>query len=198
MPLCGYSPLPITRTGCNDFFPRISAKRRECCRPSTVANRSTFPPRLFLRSLHVSEAGRQFFSDQRRAQPGKNTFPSRRFAGMKIHSHEKHKNARKAVLALPLLVATPARRRRPGHSSSLAFLASLAWDDFTQRAQSPRREVLGAALFCKRVLTAEGQRSTIQLCCSYGSVHKQGLRFTRSECVVPLWVYVGFQDPELL
>jgi hypothetical protein len=100
-----------------------------------------------LRSLHVSEAGRLFFSDQRRAKPGKNAFPWRRFAGKEIQSHEKHKNARKAVLALPLLVATPARRRRPGHSSSLAFLASLAWDDFTQRAQSPRREVLGAALF---------------------------------------------------
>ena len=141
----GYSPLPITRTGCNDFFPRISAKRRECCRPSTVANRSTFPPPM--PQAHPHTAGRLFFSDQRRAQPGKNTFPSRRFAGMKIQSHEKHKNARKAVLALPLLVATPARRRRPGHSSSLAFLASLAWDDFTQRAQSPRREVLGAALF---------------------------------------------------
>ena len=69
------------------------------------------------------------------------------FAGVKFIATKKHKSARKSILALPLLVATPTRRRRPGHSSSLAFLASLAWDDFTQRAQSPRREVLGAALF---------------------------------------------------
>ena len=69
------------------------------------------------------------------------------FAGMKFIATKKHKSARKSILALPIFVATPTRRRRPGHSSSLAFLASLAWDDFTQRAQSPRREVLGAALF---------------------------------------------------
>ena len=98
--------------------------------------------------------------------PGKT--PSLR--GEEIHSHEKHKSARKSILALPIFVATPTRRRRPGHSSFLAFLASLAWDDFTQRAQSPRREVLGAALFCKRVLTAEGQRSTIQIFSSYAAV----------------------------
>ena len=100
-PFVAKSQLPITRTVSNDFFPRISAKRSECCRPSAVANRSTFPPRLFLRSLHVSEAGRQFFSDQRRAQPGKNAFPSRRFAGRKTIAT---KNARKAALARhPLL-----------------------------------------------------------------------------------------------
>ena len=62
VPFCGKSQLPVPRTVCNAFFPRISAKRSECCRPSAVADRSTFPPRLFLRSLLVSEAGRQFFS----------------------------------------------------------------------------------------------------------------------------------------
>ena len=108
-------------------------------RPSLIAQHSL---RGFFSSIHAQgEGGFSVINDGR--SPGKT--PSLR--GGENPSHEKHKSARKSILALPIFVATPTRRRRPGHSSSLAFLASLAWDDFTQRAQSPRREVLGAALF---------------------------------------------------
>ena len=61
VPFCGHSPLPVIRTVFNVFFPRISAKRSECCRPSVVADRSTFPPRLL--QLHPRTGGRRFFSD---------------------------------------------------------------------------------------------------------------------------------------
>ena len=61
VPFCGKSQLPVPRTGCDGFFPRISAKRSECCRPLAVADRSTFPPRLL--QLHPRTGGRRFFSD---------------------------------------------------------------------------------------------------------------------------------------
>ena len=61
VPFCGHSPLPVIRTVFNVFFPRISAKRSECCRPSVVADRSTFPPRLL--QLHPRTGGRRFFSN---------------------------------------------------------------------------------------------------------------------------------------
>ena len=109
-------------------------------RPSLIAQHSL---RGFFSSIHAQgEGGFSVIND------GRSPEKTASLRGGENPSHEKHKSARKSILALPIFVATPTRRRRPGHSSFLAFLASLAWDDFTQRAQSPRRGVgLGAALF---------------------------------------------------
>ena len=149
IPFCGFSCPFVANPSCPSRAQGAMVSSRESPRsgvnvvglwPSLIAQHSL---RGFFSSIHAQgEGGFSVINDGR--SPGKT--PSLR--GEEIHSHEKHKSARKSILALPLLVATPTRRRRPGHSSSLAFLASLAWDDFTQRAQSPRRGVgLGAALF---------------------------------------------------
>ena len=147
-PFCGFSCPFVAIPHCPSFAQCSMFSSRESprsgvnvvgLRSSLIAQHSL---RGFFSSIHAQgEGGFSVINDGR--SPEKT--PSLR--GGENPSHEKHKSARKSILALPLLVATPTRRRRPGHSSSLAFLASLAWDDFTQRAQSPRREVLGAALF---------------------------------------------------
>ena len=72
------NPAALMRTGFAAFFPRISAKRSECCRPSAVADRSTFPPQS-LKPIHAQgEGGFQ------RSVPGKT--PS--LGGNEIHSHK--------------------------------------------------------------------------------------------------------------
>ena len=112
VPLRGHFSLPITRTGFTAFFPRISGKRSECCRPSAVADRSTFPPQIPQANPHT--AGRPFFSDQRRAQPGKNAFPWRRFAGVKTLATKNTKTHEKLFWRFPywwqrpLVAAAPA------------------------------------------------------------------------------------------
>ena len=66
-------------------------------RPSLIAKHS---PRGLSCSSHVREAGRLFFSDQRRATPGKNAFPWRRFAGERNPIATKgHKSPRNETLA---------------------------------------------------------------------------------------------------
>jgi len=127
--------------GGNLSFPR-SGVNVAGLRPSLIAQHSLRSP-----SSPSTHRGKAVFQ---RSAPGaarEKRLLLAEIRGGENPSHEKHKSARKSILALPIFVATPTRRRRLGHSSSLAFLASLAWDDFTQRAQSPRRGVLGAALF---------------------------------------------------
>ena len=149
IPFCGFSCPFVAIPHCPSFAQCSMFSSRESprsgvnvvgLRPSLIAQHSL---RGFFSSIHAQgEGGFSVINDGR--SPEKT--PSLR--GGENPSHEKHKSARKSILALPIFVATPTRRRRPGHSSFLAFLASLAWDDFTQRAQSPRRGVgLGAALF---------------------------------------------------
>ena len=148
-PFCGFSCPFVANPSCPSRAQGAMVSSRESPRsgvnvvglwPSLIAQHSL---RGFFSSIHAQGEGGFSVINAGRS-PGKT--PSLR--GGENPSHEKHKSARKSILALPIFVATPTRRRRPGHSSSLAFLASLAWDDFTQRAQSPRRGVLGAALVC--------------------------------------------------
>ena len=151
-PFCGFSCPFVANPSCPSRAQGAMVSSRESprsgvnvvgLRPSLIAQHSLRSPSCALFTSARREGGFSVINDGR--SPEKT--PSLR--GGENPSHEKHKSARKSILALPIFVATPARCRRPGHSSSLAFLASLAWDDFTQRAQSPRRGVgLGAALFC--------------------------------------------------
>ena len=113
--------------------------------PSLIAQHSL---RGFFSSIHAQgEGGFSVINDGR--SPEKT--PSLR--GGENPSHEKHKSARKSILALPIFVATPTRRRRPGHSSFLAFLASLAWNVSTQRAQ---RKNVDSVYYCAATASPEG------------------------------------------
>ena len=108
-----------------------------------------------------THTGRRFGDQRRGCSPIEKHLPFAeiRGLGMKIEPR-KHKNARKAVLALPLLVATPARRRCLGHSSSLAFLVAA-------RTISRKGAVcegkswaspcgFSQVIFCKRVIQRRG------------------------------------------
>ena len=139
------NPAALMRTGFAAFFPRISAKRSECCRPSAVADRSTFPPPM--PQAHPHTAGRLFFSDQRRAQPGKNAFPSRRFAGMKFIA-TKNTKMHESCSGASLIGGNARSSPPPRPFQLLGVLGELGVGRFHAKGAKPAKGSLGRSPFC--------------------------------------------------
>ena len=91
--------------------------------------------------------GRLFFSDQRRAQPGKNAFPSRRFAGRKTIARKTQK-CTKSCSGASLIGGNARSSPPPRPFQLLGVLGELGVGRFHAKGAKPAKGSLGRSPFC--------------------------------------------------